>query len=160
MWTAPLRQVLNRRDDDRGRVHVSGLLVQPFFTTAGPDVGREVDPDHLHGLDTRDQKKVLPPRRSIDQHHTMSIVDIGGAIDGLVDATMDHDGPGHPRGLLGDRDRRLLGRHAAEQLRDPRSFVRASLCLAHDGGAEIDANIEALPSPPLWKTSLCRSAGC
>jgi hypothetical protein len=53
-----------------------------------------------------------------------------------------------------------FGRHAAEQLRDPRSFVRASLRLAHDGGAEIDANIEALPSPPLWKTSLCRSPGC
>src|SRR5215475_7382303 len=31
--------------------HVSGLLVQPFFTTAGPDVIREVGPDQGHGLD-------------------------------------------------------------------------------------------------------------
>ena len=41
------------RGDDCGRVqsHVSGLSVQPFFTTAGPDVVREVGPDHFHGLD-------------------------------------------------------------------------------------------------------------
>src|SRR5262249_29994517 len=52
--------------------HVSGLLVQPFFTTAGPDVVREVGPDHFHGLDTRDNKKVLPPRRPTDQHHAIS----------------------------------------------------------------------------------------
>ena len=38
---------------------------------------------------------------------------------GLVDAAMDHDGPGDPRGLIGDRDRRLFFRHTAEQLRDP-----------------------------------------
>src|SRR5262245_48277480 len=31
--------------------HVSGLLVQPLFTTAGPDVIREVGPDQGHGLD-------------------------------------------------------------------------------------------------------------
>src|SRR5499426_4555455 len=31
--------------------HVSGLLVQPLFTTAGPDVVREVGPDQGHGLD-------------------------------------------------------------------------------------------------------------
>ena len=45
---------------------------------------------------------------------------------GLVDAAMDHDGPGDPRRFIGDRDRRLLGRRAAEQLRDPRMFVRVS----------------------------------
>jgi hypothetical protein len=39
------------RGDDCGRVHVSGLLVQQFFTTAGPDVVREVGPDQRHGLD-------------------------------------------------------------------------------------------------------------
>jgi len=26
--------------------------MQPFFTTAGPDVVREVGPDQIHGLDT------------------------------------------------------------------------------------------------------------
>src|ERR1700736_993516 len=55
-----------------GCSHVSGLLVQPFFTTAGPDVVREVGPDQGHGLDTRDPKKVLPPRRPTDQHHAIS----------------------------------------------------------------------------------------
>src|SRR5262252_9076340 len=55
-----------------GCSHVSGLLVQPLFTTAGPDVVREVGPDHIHGLDTRDPKKVLPPRRPTDQHHAIS----------------------------------------------------------------------------------------
>src|SRR5262249_55401087 len=55
-----------------GCSHVSGLLVQPLFTTAGPDVVREVGPDHIHGLDTRDYKKVLPPRRPTDQHHAIS----------------------------------------------------------------------------------------
>jgi hypothetical protein len=30
---------------------VSGLLVQPLFTTAGPDVVREVGAYHIHGLD-------------------------------------------------------------------------------------------------------------
>src|SRR5262252_9563420 len=59
--------------DDCGRgSHVSGLLVQPLFTTAGPDVIREVGPDQLHGLDTRDPKKVFPPRRPTDQHHAIS----------------------------------------------------------------------------------------
>src|SRR5215510_10058439 len=43
--------------------HVSGLLMQPFFTTVGLVVVREVGPDQGHGLDTRDPKKVLPPRR-------------------------------------------------------------------------------------------------
>src|SRR6516225_10681029 len=150
-----------------GCSHVSGLLVQPFFTTAGPDVVREVGPDQLHGLDTRDYKKVLPPRRPTDQHHAISTsatrdalrrVPLAlavqscaaaaaitpspsllsgsrarlrsiwrGAMPGLVDAAVDHDGPGDPRGLVGDRDRRLLGRHAAEQLRDPGMLVRAFL---------------------------------
>src|SRR5215813_7327621 len=55
-----------------GCSHVSGLLVQPLFTTAGPDVVREVGPDHIHGLDTRDYKKVLPPRRPTDQLHAVS----------------------------------------------------------------------------------------
>ena len=34
-----------------GCSHVSGLLVQPFFTTAGPDVIREAGPDQFraHG---------------------------------------------------------------------------------------------------------------
>ena len=49
----------------------------------------------------------------------------------LADTAVDHDG--HPRGLIGDRDRRLLGRHAAEQLRDPGRFVGAFLRLAYDG---------------------------
>jgi hypothetical protein len=135
-----------------GCSHVSGLLVQPFFTTAGPDVVREMGPDQVHGLDTRDAKKVLPPRRPTDQHHAISTSAtrdasrriplalalqscaarsrrsgrrarlgsiVGGAMAGLVDAAVDHDGPGDPRGLVGDRDRRLLGRHAAKQLRDP-----------------------------------------
>src|SRR5215813_10466950 len=31
--------------------HVSGLLGQPFFTTAGPDVVGELGPDQVHGLD-------------------------------------------------------------------------------------------------------------
>ena len=125
-----------------GCSHVSGLLVQPFFTTAGPDVVREVGPDQLHGLDTRDPKKVFPPRRATDQHHAIStsatvtpltacssrsgvaIVRrrcgdhpiakpllsgsrarlrsiLGSAIAGLVDAAVDHDGPGDPRGLVG-----------------------------------------------------------
>ena len=44
---------------------------------------------------------------------------LGGAMPRLVDAAVDHDGPGDPRCLVGDRDRRLLGRHAAEQLRHP-----------------------------------------
>jgi len=111
--------------------HVSGLLVQPFFTTAGPDVVREVGPDHFHGLDTRDNKKVLPPRRPTDQHHAISTSAtrdalrrvplaagrgdypcqaflssgrarlgsiLGGAIAGVVDAAVDHDGPGDPFG--------------------------------------------------------------
>ena len=51
---------------------------------------------------------------------------------GLVDAAMDHNGPGDPRSLVGDRDRRLLGRHAAEQLRDSRILVPADLRLLHD----------------------------
>src|SRR5262245_14087600 len=29
---------------------------------------------------------------------------LGGAMAGPVDAAMDHDGPGDPRGLVGDRD--------------------------------------------------------
>jgi hypothetical protein len=58
---------------------------------------------------------------------------LGGAMAGLVDAAVDHDGPGDPRGLIGDRDRRLLGRHAAKQLRDPGMLVRAFLRLAHNG---------------------------
>jgi hypothetical protein len=156
-----------------GCSHVSGLLVQPLFTTAGPDVVREVGPDHIHGLDTRDYKKVFPPRRPTDQHHAISTSAtrdalrrvrlalalqscaaaaaitpspsllcgsrarrrsiLGGAMPRLVDAAVDHDGPGDPRCLVGDRDRRLLGRHAAEQLRDPGMLIRAFLRLAHNG---------------------------
>jgi hypothetical protein len=56
---------------------------------------------------------------------------LSGAMAGLVDAAIDHDGPGDPRGLVGDRDRRLLFRHAAEQLRDPGILVGADLRLAH-----------------------------
>src|SRR5215475_14106094 len=142
-----------------GCSHVCGLLVQPLFTTAGPDVVREVGPDHEHELDTRDPKKVFPPRGPTDQHHAISTsatrdalrrvpLDLalewctavaaitpspsllfgsrarlrsilGGAMASLVDAAVDHDGPGDPCGLIGDGDRCLLGRHAAEQLRDP-----------------------------------------
>ena len=57
---------------------------------------------------------------------------LGGAMAGLVDATAHHEDPGDPS-LIGDRDRRLLGRHAAEQLRDPGMLVRAFLRLAHNG---------------------------
>ena len=46
--------------------------MQPLLTTAGPDVVREVGPDQFHGLDARDPKKVLPPRRSTDRHHAIS----------------------------------------------------------------------------------------
>jgi len=35
-----------------GCSHVSGLLVQPFFTPAGPDVVRVVGPNRVHGVDT------------------------------------------------------------------------------------------------------------
>src|SRR5262245_19296766 len=63
---------------------------------------------------------------------------LGGAIAGVVDAAVDHDGPGHPCGLIGDRDRRLLGRHSPEQLRDPGMLVRADLRLAHDGHRAVD----------------------
>src|SRR5215467_1760681 len=73
MWTAPLRQVLSWRAAIAvGCSHVSGLLVQPLFTTAGPDVVCKAGPDQGHGLDTRDPKKVLPPRRPTDQHHAIS----------------------------------------------------------------------------------------
>jgi hypothetical protein len=37
------------------------------LTTAGPDVVREAGPDQGHGLDTRDPKKVFPPRRPTHQ---------------------------------------------------------------------------------------------
>src|SRR6516165_7473663 len=63
---------------------------------------------------------------------------LGGAMAGLVDAAVDHDGPGDPRGLVGDRDRRLLGRHAGEQLRDPGMLVRAFLRLAYNGHRAVD----------------------
>src|SRR5262245_61689165 len=43
-----------------GCSHVSGLLVQPLFTTAGPDVVREVGPNHEDGLDTRDPRRFSP----------------------------------------------------------------------------------------------------
>ena len=52
---------------------------------------------------------------------------------GLVDAAVDHEGPGDPRRLIRDRDRRLLGRHAAEQLRHPGMLIRAFLRLPHNG---------------------------
>src|SRR6516165_1386296 len=58
---------------------------------------------------------------------------LGGAMASLIDATVDHEDPGDPRGLVGNRDRRLLGRHAAEQLRDPGMLVRAFLRLTHNG---------------------------
>jgi hypothetical protein len=56
-----------------------------------------------------------------------------GAMAGLVDAAVDHDGPGEAGGLVSNRDRRLLWRHWAEQLRDPGMLIRADLRLAHDG---------------------------
>ena len=43
-----------------GCCHVSGLLVQSLLTTAGPDVVREMGPDQVHGLDTRDPKEGSP----------------------------------------------------------------------------------------------------
>ena len=73
VWTAPCGQALfGVATIAVGCSHVSGLLMQPLFTTAGPDVVREVGPDHFHGLDARDPKKVLPPRRSTDRHHAIS----------------------------------------------------------------------------------------
>jgi hypothetical protein len=52
VWTAPCGQALfGVVTIAVGCGHVSGLLVQPFFTTAGPDVVREVGPDQRHGLD-------------------------------------------------------------------------------------------------------------
>ena len=61
VWTAPLPQALIWHGGDSGRLQtVSGLLVQPLFTTAGPDVVREVGPDQSHGLDTRDPRKFSP----------------------------------------------------------------------------------------------------
>src|SRR5215510_6911450 len=54
VWTAPLRQALSWRGDDCGRCsHVSGLFGAAILTTAGPDVVREVGPDQLVVLDTR-----------------------------------------------------------------------------------------------------------
>ena len=47
---------------------VGAAIVRP----AGADVVREVGPDQFHGLDTRDPKKVFPPRRPTDQHHAIS----------------------------------------------------------------------------------------
>src|SRR5262249_46515853 len=43
-----------------------------ILTAAGPDVIREPSPDHIHGLDTRDPKKVFPPRRPTDRLHAVS----------------------------------------------------------------------------------------
>src|SRR5262245_25603064 len=63
---------------------------------------------------------------------------LGGAMAGLVDAAVDHEGPGDPCGLVGDRDCRLLGRHATEQLCDPGIPIRPDLCLAHDGHRAVD----------------------
>src|SRR5262245_2294107 len=63
---------------------------------------------------------------------------LGGAMAGLVDPAVNHDGPGDPRGLVGDRDRRLLGRHAPEQLRDPGVLIRANLRLLHNGHRAVD----------------------
>ena len=57
---------------------------------------------------------------------------LGGTMGGIVDAAVDHDGPSDARGLVGDRNRRLLFRHAGEQLRDRGTLVRADLRLAHD----------------------------
>src|SRR5215471_20871570 len=57
------REIIVRVMLDLGhQSHVSALLVQPFFTTASPDVLREVGPDQLHGLDTRDPKNRLDAR--------------------------------------------------------------------------------------------------
>ena len=73
VWTAPCGQALfGVVTIAVGCSRVFGLLVQPFFTTAGPDVVREVGPDQFHGLSGRDPKKVLPPRRPTDQHHAIS----------------------------------------------------------------------------------------
>src|SRR5262245_38991104 len=73
VWTAPCGQALSGATTIAvGCSHVSDLLVQPFFTTAGPDVVREAGPDQRHGLDTRDPKKVFSPRRPTDQHHAIS----------------------------------------------------------------------------------------
>jgi hypothetical protein len=55
-----------------GCSHVSGPFGAAILTTAGPDVIREAGPDHEHGLDTPDLKKVFPPRRATDRHHAIS----------------------------------------------------------------------------------------
>jgi hypothetical protein len=44
------------------------------------------------------------------------------------------------RSLVGDRNRRLLFRHAAQQLRDPGMLVRVDFRLAHDGHRAGDHN--------------------
>src|SRR4029077_8148619 len=75
----------------------------------------------------------LSPSHFIRQPRARLRSILGGAVAGLVDAAVDHDGPGDPRGLIGDRNRRLLGRHAAEQLRDPGMLVRAFLRLLYNG---------------------------
>src|SRR6516165_10023673 len=64
------------------------------------------------------------PSLSSGRHARLRSI-LGGAMASLIDATVDHEDPGDPRGLVGNRDRRLLGRHAAEQLRDPGMLVRA-----------------------------------
>ena len=46
--------------------------MQPSSATAGPDVVREAGPDQTPGLEARDPKKVLPPRRPTDRHHAIS----------------------------------------------------------------------------------------
>ena len=62
------REIIARVVLDLGhQSHVSGLLVQPLFTTAGPDVVREVGPDQLHGLDTGASRSPGTPDELFDK---------------------------------------------------------------------------------------------
>ena len=65
--------------------------------------------------------------------------------------TWDVPATHHP---VGDRDRRLLGRHAAEQLRDPGIPVRADLRQAHDGHRAGGREVSADSDRPSWKALL------
>src|SRR5262249_16317800 len=77
-----------------------------------------------------------PSHLSSDRVRLRSI--LGGAMAGLVDAAVNHDPPGDPRRLVGDRDRGWVGRQAAEELRDPGMPIRADVRLLHNGHRAID----------------------
>ena len=74
-----------------------------------------------------------------ERHGSRRVSILRRPMAGLVGAAFDHDGPCDARGLVvGDGDRRLLGRHAAEQLRHPGMLVRPELGLPHDCHRAVD----------------------